>query len=84
MLALILCGIASTPLSARIDYVVPFRPPFGPFAAFAAVMMWFFVTAYAVLPGAELNAQLVSGKADLRERASTAGNNIADARNAGG
>jgi membrane protein len=65
MLALIVCGIASVLLSSWIDYVVPFRLTFGPFAAFAAIMLWFFVTAHAVLLGAELNAQLASSRTSL-------------------
>ena len=36
----------------------------GPLGAVVAVMLWFFVTAYAVLLGAELNAQIERGTSD--------------------
>jgi membrane protein len=31
---------------------------YGPLGAVVAIMLWFYLTAYAVLLGAELNAQL--------------------------
>jgi membrane protein len=58
MLALTLWLAASGLLSFYIDHIAAFGVTYGPLGAVAAVMLWFFVTAYAVLLGAELNAQL--------------------------
>lgn len=66
MLALSLWLIASGLLSFYVDHIATFGVTYGPLGAVAAVMLWFFVTAYAVLLGAELNAQL--------ERLSVSGN----------
>lgn len=65
-LALTLWLVASALLSFYIDHIATFGITYGPLGAVAAVMLWFFVTAYAVLLGAELNAQL--------ERSSASGN----------
>jgi membrane protein len=58
LLALTLWLAASALLSFYIDHIAAFGVTYGPLGAVAAVMLWFFVTAYAVLLGAELNAQL--------------------------
>ena len=58
MLALSLWLVASGLLSFYIDHIATFGVTYGPLGAVAAVMLWFFVTAYAVLLGAELNAEL--------------------------
>ncbi|HEY1930911.1 MAG TPA: YihY/virulence factor BrkB family protein [Acetobacteraceae bacterium] len=58
VLALTLWLIASGLLTFYIDHIAAFGVTYGPLGAVAAVMLWFFVTAYAVLLGAELNAQL--------------------------
>jgi membrane protein len=65
-LALTLWLVASVLLSFYIGHLAAFGVTYGPLGAVAAVMLWFFVTAYAVLLGAELNAQL--------ERLSASGN----------
>jgi membrane protein len=65
-LALALWLVASGLVSFYIDHIATFGVTYGPLGAVAAVMLWFFVTAYAVLLGAELNAQL--------ERLSASGN----------
>lgn len=57
-LALSLWLVASGLLSFYIDHIASFGVVYGPFGAVAAVMLWFFVSAYAALLGAELNAQL--------------------------
>ena len=57
-LALVLWLIASELLSFYIEHIATFGATYGPLGAVAAVMLWFFFTAYAVLLGAELNAQL--------------------------
>jgi membrane protein len=58
VLAVGLWLVASGLLSFYIDHIAAFGVTYGPLGAVAAVMLWFFVTAYAVLLGAELNAQL--------------------------
>ncbi|HVC63732.1 MAG TPA: YihY/virulence factor BrkB family protein [Acetobacteraceae bacterium] len=70
-LALALWLLASGLLSFYIDHIATFGVTYGPLGAVAAVMLWFFVTAYAVLLGAELNAQLerLSASAGTGQRA---------------
>jgi membrane protein len=46
---------------------------YGPLGTVIAIMMWFYVTAYAVLLGAELNAALESQRAHVPERAQRSG-----------
>lgn len=58
LLALALWLVASVLLSFYIEHIAAFGVTYGPLGAVAAVMLWFFITAYAVLLGAELNAQL--------------------------
>jgi membrane protein len=58
LLALALWLLASGLLSFYIDHIAMFGVTYGPLGAVAAIMLWFFFTAYAVLLGAELNAQL--------------------------
>jgi membrane protein len=58
VLALALWLVASGLLSFYIEHIATFGVTYGPLGAVAAVMLWFFVTAYAVLLGAEFNAQL--------------------------
>jgi membrane protein len=57
-LALALWLLASELLSFYIGHIAAFGVTYGPLGAVAAVMLWFFFSAYAVLLGAELNAQL--------------------------
>lgn len=57
-LALALWLLASVLLSFYIEHIAAFGATYGPLGAVAAVMLWFFLSAYAVLLGAELNAQL--------------------------
>jgi len=57
-LALTLWLLASVLLSFYIGHIAAFGATYGPLGAVAAVMLWFFLSAYAVLLGAELNAQL--------------------------
>jgi membrane protein len=49
---------ASAALSFYIGHIARFDVTYGPLGAVVGVMMWFYVTAYAVLLGAELNAVL--------------------------
>lgn len=58
LLAISVWLAASLLLSLYVDHIAPFGVAYGPIGAVVAVMLWFFLTAYAVLLGAELNAQL--------------------------
>ena len=50
--------IASEGLSFYVSRIASFGITYGPIGAVVAVMLWFYVSAYAVLFGAELNAEL--------------------------
>ena len=45
-------------LSFYVSHIASFGATYGPLGAVVAIMLWFYVTAYAVLLGAEVNAQL--------------------------
>jgi membrane protein len=45
-------------LSLYVEHIASYDTSYGPLGAAVAVMMWFWVSAYAVLLGAELNAEL--------------------------
>ncbi len=64
-LALTLWLAASALLTFYIQHIATFGVTYGPLGAVVTVMLWFFVTAYAVLLGAELNAQLERLSADI-------------------
>lgn len=57
-LATVLWLIASEALSFYVSRIAGFGITYGPLGAVVAVMLWFYLAAYAVLLGAELNAQL--------------------------
>lgn len=50
--------IASVALSFYVSHIASFGVTYGPLGAVAAIMLWFYMSAYAVLLGAELNAQI--------------------------
>jgi membrane protein len=50
--------IASLGFSYYVAHLASYNATYGPLGAFIAIMMWFFVTAWVVLMGAELNAQM--------------------------
>lgn len=50
--------IASFGFSYYVGHVASYDTTYGPLGAVIGIMMWFFVTAYVVLIGAELNAEL--------------------------
>jgi membrane protein len=58
VLATALWLIASEALSFYVSHIASFGITYGPLGAVVAIMLWFYVSAYAVLLGAELNAQL--------------------------
>jgi membrane protein len=63
--ATLLWLIAGAGLSAYMDHVASYDAMYGPLGAVVAVMMWFWVSAYAVLVGAELDAQIERARASL-------------------
>ncbi len=61
VLATVLWLIASTGLSFYVSHIASLGVTYGPLGAVVAIMLWFYLTAYAVLLGAEVNAQLEQG-----------------------
>ncbi len=58
ILATLLWLIASEGLSYYVAHIARFGVTYGPLGAVVAIMLWFYLTAYAVLLGAEVNSQL--------------------------
>jgi membrane protein len=58
LLATVLWLSASVLFSLYVGHLATYDATYGPLGAVAGVMMWFWVSAYAVLVGAELNAEL--------------------------
>ena len=58
LLATVLWVLASALFSFYVGHLASYDITYGPLGAVAGVMMWFFVTVYVVLLGAELNAEL--------------------------
>ena len=58
ILATLLWLIASTGLSYYVAHIARFGVTYGPLGAVVAIMLWFYLTAYAVLLGAQVNSQL--------------------------
>jgi len=58
LIATVLWVVASALFSLYVGHVASYDVAYGPLGAVAAMMMWFYVTAYAVLLGAELNSEL--------------------------
>jgi membrane protein len=58
VLATVLWVAVSALFSIYVGRFASYDAAYGPIAAVAGVMMWFFVTVYVVLLGAELNAEL--------------------------
>ena len=63
VLATVLWLIASELLSFYVSNIASFGVTYGPIGAVVGIMLWFWVSAYAVLLGAELNAQLEQRRA---------------------
>jgi len=61
VLATLLWLIASAGLSFYVSHIARFGVTYGPLGAVVAIMLWFYLTAYAVLLGAEVNSQLELG-----------------------
>lgn len=58
LVATVLWLAASALFSSYVQHVASYDATYGPLGAVAGIMMWFWVTAYVVLLGAELNAEL--------------------------
>jgi len=58
VLATLLWLAASVLLSWYVSHIGSFGVTYGPLGAVVGIMLWFYVSAYAVLLGAELNARL--------------------------
>ena len=58
VVATLLWVVASALFSYYVASFATYDATYGPLGTVVAIMMWFFVTAYAVLLGAELNAEL--------------------------
>jgi membrane protein len=62
LLATLLWLAASTLFSAYVGHLASYDVTYGPLGAVAGVMLWFWVSAYVVLGGAELDAELAAGE----------------------
>jgi membrane protein len=58
IISTILWLIASVGLSFYVSHIARLGATYGPLGAVVAIMLWFYITAYAVLLGAEFNGQL--------------------------
>ena len=58
LLATLLWVLASALFSFYVGHLASYDAMYGPLGAVVGVMMWFYVTVYVVLLGAELNAEL--------------------------
>jgi membrane protein len=54
-------------LNFYVDHISSFGTTYGPIGAVVGVMLWFFISVYAVLLGAELNAELAGRHGHARE-----------------
>jgi membrane protein len=58
VLSTVLWLIASAALSFYVSHIARMSVTYGPIGAVVAIMLWFYLSAYAVLLGAEVNSQL--------------------------
>jgi membrane protein len=58
VLATLLWLVASAGLSFYVSHIARLGVTYGPLGAVVAIMLWFYLSAYVVLLGAELNSQL--------------------------
>jgi membrane protein len=76
--ATILWLVASVLFSFYVSHVASYNAAYGALGAAVGVMMWFWVSAYAVLFGAELNAQIDKVRRPHRIRAKRQKPQLAD------
>jgi membrane protein len=69
--ATVLWTIACGLLSLYVSRIGSFGATYGPLGAAVGIMLWFYVSAYAVLLGAELNAQVEARRGSGRRDAGT-------------
>jgi len=63
LLATVLWLAASVLFSAYVGHLASYDVTYGPLGAVAGVMIWFWVSSYLVLAGAELDAELAAAGA---------------------
>ncbi|WP_170211105.1 YihY/virulence factor BrkB family protein [Neokomagataea tanensis] len=68
MLATVLWVLSSMGFSWYVGHFASYGATYGPLGAVAAIMMWFFVSAYVVLVGAELNSALEDRRRGIQPR----------------
>jgi membrane protein len=68
VLATVLWLIASAAFTHIVTRLIQFDVVYGPFGTLAAIMLWFWVTSYVALLGAELNAALARESAGRGRR----------------
>jgi membrane protein len=66
--AAVLWLLVSVLFSFYVSNIASYSATYGPLGAAVGVMMWFYVSAYAVLFGAELNAQIAQARAPEKRR----------------
>ncbi len=76
--ASILWLLVSVLFSFYVSHVASYNAAYGALGAAVGVMMWFWVSAYAILFGAELNAQLDKVRRPHRPRAKPQKLDLAD------
>ena len=62
VLAIALWFLSSSGLSFYLDYLSNYNASYGSMGAFMGLMLWFYLTALAILLGAELNAERVKSQ----------------------
>jgi membrane protein len=70
--------LVSVLFSFYVSHVASYNAAYGALGAAVGVMMWFWVSAYAVLFGAELNAQIDKVRRPHRNRAKQPAPTLAD------
>lgn len=68
LIATLLWLAAAVLFSAYVGNLASYDATYGPFGAVAGVMMWFWVSAYVILAGAELDAELGEAQAASQAR----------------
>nr|WP_294914758.1 YihY/virulence factor BrkB family protein [uncultured Neokomagataea sp.] len=68
LLSTVLWVLSSMGFSWYVGHFASYGATYGPLGAVAAIMMWFFVSAYVVLVGAELNAALEDRRKGIQPR----------------
>jgi membrane protein len=67
VLAIALWFLSSSGLSFYLNHLSNYNASYGSMGALIGLMLWFYLTALAILIGAELNAEIVKGRAQRSE-----------------